>query len=209
PLHEWYRSLETLYTHQMQIQKRLYPKNIDKVFLYDITSSYFEGKCCPLAAFGHSRDGKKDKMQIIIGLLTTSCGRPVAVRVLEGNTADQSTVIDQINQLRDDFGVKEMIFVGDRGMITRRRIEEITNGDYKWLDYITALKRSEMMACVEDENHPIQLSLFDTQNISEVVDGNKRYILCHNPLREDEDALVRNRLLDKTEAKLQSIADNV
>lgn len=209
PLHEWYRSLETLYINQMGIQKRLYSESIDKVFLYDITSSYFEGKCCPLAAFGHNRDGKKGKMQIIIGLLTTSCGRPVAVRVLEGNTADQSTVMDQIKQLRDDFGVKEMIFVGDRGMITHKRIEDIINGDYKWLDYITALKRSEMMSCVEDENHPIQLGLFDTQNLTEVTDGGKRYVLCHNPLREDEDAFTRNRLLDKTEAKLQSITDNV
>lgn len=208
-LHEWYRSLETLYAHQMQIQKRLWLESIDKVFLYDITSSYFEGKCCPLAAFGHNRDGKKGKMQIIIGLLTTSCGRPVAVRVLEGNTADQSTVMDQIKELHEDFGVKEMIFVADRGMITHKRIEEIINGDYKWLDYITALKRSEMMACVEDENHPIQLGLFDTQNLAEVIDGNKRYVLCHNPLRKEEDALTRGHLLDKTEAKLQSIADNV
>jgi transposase len=209
PLHEWYRSLETLYTHQMQIQKRLCPESTDKVFLYDITSSYFEGKCCPLAAFGHNRDGKKGKMQIIIGLLTTSSGRPIAIRVLEGNTADQSTVMNQIKELHDDFGVREMIFVGDRGMITHKRIEEIINGDYQWLDYITALKRSEMMSVVEDENHPVQLGLFDTQNLAEVIDGDRRYVLCHNPLRKDEDALTRNRLLDKTEAKLRSIADNV
>lgn len=208
-LHEWYRSLETLYAHQIEIQKKLFPERVDKVFLYDITSSYFEGKCCPLAAFGYNRDGKKGKMQIIIGLLTTSSGRPVATRVLEGNTADQSTLMDQIKELRDDFGVKEMIFVGDRGMITHKRIEEITNGDYKWLDYITALRRSKMMSCVEDEHHPIQLGLFDTKNLAEVIDGNRRYILCHNSLREDEDALVRNRLLDKTEAKLQSIAKSV
>ena len=117
--------------------------------------------------------------------------------------------MDQIRQLRDDFGIQEMIFVSDRGMITHKRIEDITNGDYKWLDYITALKRSEMISCVEDENHPIQLGLFDTKNLAEVIFGDKRYILCHNPLRENEDALTRNRLLDKTEAKLQSIADSV
>jgi len=209
PLHEWYMALETLYKAQMQIQKRLYPGSIDKIFLYDITSSYFEGKCCPLAKFGYNRDGKKGKMQIIIGLLTTSSGRPVALRVLEGNTADQSTVIDQIKELYDNFGVKEMIFVGDRGMITHKRIEDITNGDYKWLDYITALRRSEMMSCVEDEDHPIQIGLFDTQNLAEVTDGDKRYVLCHNPLRKDEDALVRRRLLDKTESKLEAIANNV
>lgn len=208
-LHEWYNSLGSLFHHQMEIQKKLYPGNTDKVFLYDITSSYFEGKCCPLAKFGYNRDGKKGKMQIIIGLLTTSDGRPIAVRVFEGNTQDQSTVINQILELRNEFGVSEMIFVGDRGMITHKRIKDLETGDYKWLDYITALKRSEMMACVEDEDHPIQLGLFDIQNLAEVVHNGKRYVLCHNPLRKKEDANIRHCLLDKTEAKLKTIVDSV
>lgn len=208
-LSEWYESLDSLYTQQMNIQKQLFSESIDRLYLYDITSTYFEGKCCPLAEWGYDRDKKKGKMIIVIGLLTTSQGRPIAVRVFEGNTSDQTTVIEQINELRSEFEVEQLVFVGDRGMITSKRIEELEQQDFNWVKYITAIKRQEMMGLVEDENHPIQLGLFDHRNLVEVIEGNRRYILCNNPLREEEDKKVRLRLLDKTEEKLRQIENSV
>jgi transposase len=209
PLPVWYQSLESLATHQKDIQQGLFQEGQNRIFLYDITSSYFEGKCCPLAAFGYNRDGKKGKLQIVVGLLTNSEGRPLAVRVFKGNTKDDTTVLGQIEELKEDFGVKEMVFVGDRGMITSKRLEDLESEGYNWLKTITALKRSDMMRLIEDIEHPLQLSLFDEKNLAEVMEGGQRYVLCHNPLRKEEDAAVRMRLLEKTEKKLQSIAKNV
>ncbi len=140
--------------------------------------------------------------------MTTSTGRPVAVRVFEGNTADQSTVINQIKELKEEFGIKEVIFVGDRGMITTKRIEEMETG-YEWVKYITAIKRKEMMELVKDENHPVQISLFDHKNLTELVVDGKRYILCHNPYRKEEDVNTRLYLLEKTKVKLESILTRV
>jgi transposase len=209
PLHHWYNALDSLYDCQMDIQKQLYQGHTNRVYLYDITSSYFEGTCCPLSDWGYNRDGKKGKMIIVIGLLTTEEGRPIAVRVFPGNTNDQTTVIRQLKELKTEFGVQEIIFVGDRGMITSKRITEIESDDLNWVKYITALKRQDMMRMVEDIHHPIQLGLFDHQHLVELDHEGKRYILCHNPLRKDEDSATRLRLLEKTEEKLQSIANNV
>lgn len=209
PLQHWYNALDSLHDCQMDIQKQLYNGHTNRVYLYDITSSYFEGTCCPLADWGYNRDGKKGKMIIVIGLLTTEEGRPIAVKVFPGNTNDQTTVIDQLKELKTEFGVQEIIFVGDRGMITSKRITEIESEDLNWVKYITALKRQDMMRMVEDNHHPIQLGLFDHQNLVELDHEGKRYILCHNPLRKDEDTATRLRLLDKTEEKLRSIANNV
>jgi transposase len=209
PLPVWYQALETLADQQKAIQKGLFSDNSNRIFLYDITSSYFEGTCCPLAAFGYNRDGKKGKMQIVVGLLCNSDGRPLAVRVFKGNTKDDTTVLGQIEALKNDFGIKELVFVGDRGMITSKRLDELQTDDYKWLKTITALKRSDMMQFIEDTEHPIQLSLFDEKNLVEVEEGERRYILCHNPLRKKEDEIVRKRLLEKTEEKLQAIVNNV
>jgi transposase len=209
PLPVWYKSLESLAAHQKTIQQGLFCGGAKRVFLYDITSTYFEGKCCPLAAFGYNRDGKKGKLQIVVGLLCNHEGRPLAVRVFRGNTKDETTVLGQIQELKSDFGVEEMVFVGDRGMLTGKRLEDLQADDYDWLKTITALKRSDMMKLVEDEKHPLQLGLFDKKGLAEVVEGERRYILCHNPLRKDEDAAVRLRLLTKTEEKLQSLAGNV
>jgi transposase len=209
PLDIWYEALESLLENQPAIEKALFPGGGGRVFLYDITSSYFEGTHCPLAAFGYNRDGKKGKMQIVIGLLCDAEGRPVSAQVFEGNTADQSVVMSQVNSLREKFGVSEVVFVGDRGMITSKRIEEFGGDDYKWARYITAIKRSDMMEMVEDEASPIQIDLFDEKGLVEVREGNARHILCYNPMRKDRDAAVRIRLLEKTEEKLASIEANV
>jgi len=208
-LNDWYEALEALLANQPAIEKALFPQKSERVFLYDITSSYFEGTHCPLAAFGYNRDGKKGKMQIVIGLLCDSEGRPVSAQVFEGNTADQSVALSQVNTLRETFGVQEIVFVGDRGMITSKRIEELGGTDYKWARYITAIKRSDMMEMVEDETHPIQIDLFDEKNLVEVREGNVRHILCYNPMRRERDAAVRLRLIEKTEEKLTSIEANV
>lgn len=208
-LSEWYNSLDSIYSHQMDIQKEIFKSDTKRIYLYDITSSYFEGTCCPLACWGYDRDGKKGKMIVVIGLLTTSEGRPIAVRVFPGNTSDQTTVIDQIKEIRSEFGIEEMVFVGDRGMITSKRISELESDDFDWVKYITALKREEMMQLVENNKHPIQLGFFDHTRLVEVAHNGKRYILCHNPLRKEEDSAVRLRLLEKTEEKLLSIENNV
>ncbi len=208
-LKDWYAALDSLCLHQMAIQKKLFHKDTQKIYLYDITSSYFEGKACPLATWGYNRDGKKGKQIIVIGLLTTSDGCPLAVRVFKGNTSDQTTVIAQMQELRDEFGVTDVIFVGDRGMLTSKRITEIEDGDFNWLQYITALPRKAMMHLVDQADHPLQIGLFDEKNLIEVDHEGTRYILCHNPLRKDEDSITRLRLLDKTAAKLESIANNV
>lgn len=208
-LSEWYEALDSLYLHQMEIQKQLFSGSTERLYLYDITSTYFEGKCCPLADWGLDRDNKKGKKIIVIGLLTTSEGRPIAVRVFRGNTSDQTTVIDQIKELKEEFRIEQMIFVGDRGMITSKRISELESGDFHWIKYITAIKRQEMMALVEDQEHPIELGLFDHRNLVEIKEGGKRYILCHNPLRKAEDECTRLRLLAKTEGKLREIESSV
>lgn len=208
-LSEWYNALDLLYHHQMAMQKVLFQNDIEQLYLYDITSTYFEGEHCPLAKYGYNRDKKKGKMIIVIGLLTNSQGRPIAIRVFSGNTNDQTTVLSQVKELRDEFGVKELVFVGDRGMITSKRIGELESDDYTWVKYITALKRKEMMDFVGDTTHPIQLSLFDHQNLVAVNHDGKRYVLCHNPLRTEEDRTTRLCLLEKTEEKLRCIATSV
>lgn len=209
PLSQWYEALDSLYSCQMDIQKQLFSGDTNKIYLYDITSSYFEGTHCPIADWGYDRDGKKGKMIIVIGLLTTAEGRPIAVRVFPGNTNDQTTVIEQIRELKDQFGVEEIIFVGDRGMITSKRIAELESGDFNWIKYITALTRKEMMGFVEDSKHPVQLGIFDHFNLVEVTYEGKRYILCHNPMRKIEDEKNRLRFLDKTEGKLKAIEKSV
>jgi transposase len=205
----WYEALDALYAHQMEIQKQLFVGSSERLYLYDITSTYFEGKCCPLADWGVDRDHKKGKLIMVIGLLTNEEGRPMAVKVFQGNTSDQTTLIAQIKELREAFGIEEMIFVGDRGMITSKRISELESGEFPGVKYITAIKRKEMMSLVADPAHPIQLGLFDHQNLVEVTDEGRRYILCHNPLRKDEDEQTRLKLLDKTQSKLSEIENSV
>jgi transposase len=209
-LSKWYKSLEVLYNHQTEIQKQLYTKVPDRIYLYDITSSYFEGTHCPLAEFGYSRDKKKGKKQILIGLMTDSKGCPIAVEVFKGNTSDQTTVMGEITKLREEFGVKEIIFIGDRGMVTSSRIAEIEAENIgKRIDYITALQRCEMMEMVEDKSSPLQLELFDEKNLAEVRYKGRRYILCHSLLRKERDVRTREQLMCKTEERLLSILRNV
>jgi len=211
-LNTWYAALARLEKNREAILKNLFDRNqvATEVFLYDITSSYFEGDSCPLGAYGYNRDGKKGKKQVVIGAICDEEGCPIWVDVFKGNTSDQDTVRQELLTLKEKLGVQKFTFVGDRGMITNARIEELEQeGWWESFQYITALKRKEMMGLIEDETHPIQLDLFDHQNLSEVCHNGERYVLCHNPMREQQDGETRERLLAKTEEKLKNIEKNV
>ncbi len=210
-LHEMYQSLEALYGVQKPIQQSLYKnrETNDSMYLYDITSSYFEGDSCPLAAFGYNRDGKKGKLQIVIGLLTDSEGRPLAVEVFSGNTSDQTTVMEKIDDMRREFGIDEMVFIGDRGMVTAARRADLQEDKYEAVKYISALTRDEFFSFLDDQNHPLQLTLFDREKLVEVSHEGIRYVLSFNPEKEQEDRRTRLRLVEKTREKLEMIERNV
>ena len=211
-LKTWYGALGKLEGKREEILQALFRRNHTpgRLYLYDITSSYFEGQTCPLGEYGYNRDGKKGKKQVVIGVICDAEGCPIWVDVFKGSTSDQTTVKTQLINLKTKLGVEEFTFVGDRGMITHARIEELEQeGWWENFSYITALTRQEMMALVEDQTHPIQLDLFDHKNLVEIQDGSNRYVLCHNPQREQRDHETRLRLLELTERKLQSIHQNV
>jgi hypothetical protein len=173
--------------------------------LYDVSSSYVEGRCCELARFGHSRDGRHDKMQIVFGLLCSAKGCPVAIEVFEGNTGDPATLGKQIAKLKERFGLKRVIMVGDRGMITQARIERdlVPTG----LDWITALRAPAIQQLAVDGG-PLQLSLFDERDLAEIESPDfpgERLIVCKNPALAEERARKRNELLDATEQDLKDI----
>lgn len=211
-LKTWYGALARLEENREEILKALYRRNHTpgKLYLYDITSSYFEGTACPLAEYGYNRDGKKGKMQVVIGIICDERGCPIWIDVFKGSTSDQTTVKSQLMNLKEKLGLDEFIFVGDRGMVTSARIEEPEKeGWWESFSYITALTREEMMAAVETEDHPIQLDLFDHHQLVEVEKEGTRYVLCHNPARRNEDRNTRERLLTLTGEKLACIHKNV
>jgi hypothetical protein len=174
--------------------------------LFDLSSSWVEGTHCPLAARGHSRDSKKGKLQIEYGLLTDPEGRPVAIRVFAGNTADPTSFIEAVEVVRDKFGLRELVMVGDRGMITSARIEALRElGGTGWL---TAL-RAPQIAKLAAEDGPLQLSLFDQQDLAEISHPDypgERLVACRNPLLATERARKRDALLAATEAALAPIS---
>jgi len=176
--------------------------------LYDVTSTYFEGRTCPLARFGYNRDGKAGKLQIVFGLLCTAEGCPVAVEVFEGNTGDPSTLANQVNKLKERFSLERVVLVGDRGMVTAARLEETVKP--AGLDWITALRAPAIRGLVEAG--AIQLSLFDQRDLAEITAPDypgERLVVCRNPLLAEERARKRGELLDATEKKLDAIAASV
>ena len=175
--------MDRLVERQESIERTLARKHLGEgsLVLYDLTSVYLEGRCCPLARHGHSRDGKKDKLQIEFGLLCNAEGCPVAVEVFAGNTADPKTVRAQIDKLRGRFGLSRVVLVGDRGMLTEARIRE----DVKpaGLDWISALRRPAVRSLVR--SGAVQLSLFDERDLIEVRSEDypgERLMVCRNPL---------------------------
>ena len=207
---ELYEAMDWLLERQERIEKKLAARHLGEGshVLYDITSSYYEGHTCPLARRGHNRDGKKGKPIIVYGLLTDSEGRPVAVEVYPGNTGDPSTVGDQVDKLRNRFGISRVVLVGDRGMLTRTQIEKLKA--YPQLGWVSALRSESIRRLIEDKE--LEPSLFDTKNLAEITSAEfpgERLVACFNPLLAEKRARTRKELLLATEKKLQGIANEV
>jgi hypothetical protein len=217
---EVYAAMDWLRGRQDAIEKKLAAKHLgpeanpSRMAMFDLTSSWVTGRCCELAAYGYSRDGKKGLPQINYGLLTDPAGRPVAVRVLPGNTADPAAFTGIVEVIRDTFGLTRLVLVGDRGMITSARItalRELNTDTATAFGWITAL-RAPAIAALAREDGPLQMSLFDTQDLAEIAHPDypaERLIACRNPALAAERARKRNELLQTTEVDLTVIAERV
>jgi hypothetical protein len=208
---ELYATLDWLGSEQDFIETTLARRHLKAgvLVLYDVTSTYLEGRCCPLARHGYSRDHRGDRPQLVIGLLCAFDGCPVAVEVFEGNTGDPTTVPQQIDQLKQRFNLKRVVFVGDRGMITDARIEETLRP--AGLDWITALRAAAIQHLAVDGG-PLQPSLFDTRDMAEITSPDflgERLVVCKNPLLAEQRARKRDELLAATEADLTRIQKRV
>jgi hypothetical protein len=204
---ELYAALDWLVARQTRIETKLAQQHLPDgtLVLYDVTSSYYTGRRTGLVQFGYSRDGKPGLPQIVYGLLCSAEGCPVAVEVFAGNTADPKTLTSQIEKLRRRFGVQRVVMVGDRGMLTSRRIDESLR-DVEGLDWISALRADSIKKLAAQG--VIQPSLFDQRDLVEVTSPDfpgERLIVCRNPLLADERARKRRELLAATEKKLQEI----
>lgn len=203
---ELYRAMDWLLERQERIEKQLASRHLEHgcLVLYDLTSTYFEGRHCPIAHYGHSRDERPGNLQIVFGLLTDQAGRPVAVEVFEGNTGDPKTVATQVEKLGTRFGLDRLILVGDRGMLTSARIEQDLRSS--GLDWITALRSVQIRSLVDCGC--LQLSLFDRQDLAEISHpdyAGERLIACRNPLLAEERSRKRQELLAATEKRLEQI----
>jgi hypothetical protein len=209
---EVYAALDWLGMAQSSIEDALARRHLHDgtLVLYDVSSSYVEGRCCELANFGHSRDRRSDKMQIVYGLLCSPDGRPVAIEVFDGNTGDPSTVGNQITKLKERFGLTRVVMVGDRGMITDARIRD----DLKpaGIDWITAL-RAPSIQQLAAEDGPLQLSFFDERDLAEIESEElfpgERLVVCKNHALAEERRRKRNELLDATEKDLKDIQKRI
>lgn len=201
-----YAAMDWLLAGQDRIQKKLAARHLkeDALVLYDLSSSYFEGSCCPLAKLGYSRDGKRGTLQVNYGLLTDERGCPVAISVHEGNTSDSTTFMPQVTRLREEFGMKRMVMVGDRGMISQKAIDEMsTDAGVAW---ITALRSSAIRTLVQ-QGH-VQMGLFDERNLLEISSPDfpgERLVACRNPELAKMRVHTREDLLTATEENLQKI----
>jgi transposase len=203
-----YEALDWLLPQQPAIEAALARRHLGEgtLVLYDVSSTYFEGHCCPLARYGHSRDERRGNPQIVFGVLADAEGCPVAVEVFAGNTADPKTVAVQIAKLRERFALKEVVLVGDRGMLTQARIEQELR-PVAGLEWITALRSGQIQKLVADG--ALQLSLFDQADLAEITHPDypgERLVVCRNPLLAEERARKREDILAAAEKKLETIA---
>ena len=208
---EVYAAMDWLTGRQDAIEGALARRHLREggMALFDLSSSWMEGSHCELAAFGHSRDGKRGKPQIEYGLLTDKEGRPVAVRVFPGNTGDPKAFTEAVKVVREKFGITEMVMTGDRGMITSARIKALK--DIPGMAWITCL-RAPAIKKLAAAGGPLQMSLFDDQDLAEISSPDypgERLIACRNPFLAKERAAKRQRLLAATEAELTRIAATV
>ena len=212
---EVYAAMDWLARRQDAIETKLVrthlagPDNPDRLALFDLSSSWMTGRCCPLAARGYSRDGKKGLPQIEYGLLTDPAGRPVAVRVFPGNTADPTAFSAIAAAVKDTFKLKDMVMVGDRGMITSARVQELRElGGFGW---VTALRAPAIAALAADDG-PLQMSLFDQVNLAEITHPDypgERLVACRNPALATQRARKRLALLEATDTELSKIVATV
>src|SRR4051812_9710261 len=207
---ELYAALDWLLERQAAIEAALARRHLQNgtLVLYDVSSSYMEGSCCPLAKRGYSRDGKKGTLQIVYGLPCASDGCPVAIEVFEGNTGDPTTLAPQIDKLKQRFGLEHVVLVGDRGLITEARI----SADIKsaGLDWITALRGPAIKDLLN--SGAIQLTLFDTRDMASITSPDfpgERLVGCRNPDLAAERARKRAELLTATEKDLAVIRARV
>ena len=206
-----YAAMDWLLKRQERIEAALAGRHLydGTLVLYDLSSSYFEGKTCPLAKLGHNRDGKKGTLQIVYGLLCDADGRPIAIEVFEGNTGDPATLATQVGKIRDRFGLARVVLVGDRGMITEARIREDLD-DVEGLNWITALRGPAIRGLVEAGH--LQPSLFDQMDMAEIASPDypgQRLIVCRNPLLAEQRRRKRQELLEATERELAKIVTAV
>src|SRR6266536_3536874 len=205
---ELYQAMDWLLPQQARIEDDLAKRHLAEgaLVLYDLTSTYFEGRHCPLGKLGHSRDNQKGKLQVVFGLLTNAEGCPVAVEVYAGNTSDPKTVSDQVTKLRQRFGLSDMVLIGDRGMITSARIREDLPAS-QGIQWISALRATQIQKLAAGGQ--LQMSLFDQTDLVEIAHPDfpgERLIACFNPLLAEERARKRPELLNATEKHLEKIA---
>ena len=203
-----YAAMDWLTGRQDDIEKQLAARHLAEggIAMFDLSSSWVEGSHCELAAFGYSRDGKRGRPQIEYGLLTDKDGRPVAVRVFAGNTADPKAFPEAVEAVRGNFGLQQMIMVGDRGMITSARIKDLR--ELAGMAWITCLRHPAIKKLMAGDG-PLQLSLFDEQDLAEISSGDfpgERLIACRNPFEAAKRVRTREALLQATEADLGAIA---
>jgi transposase len=208
---EMYEALDWLLGRQTRMENKLAKKHLENgtLVLYDVSSSYYTGRQSKLVKMGHSRDGKPGEPQIVYGLLCAPDGCPVSIEVFSGNTGDPTTFTAQVNKIRKRFGITRVVLVGDRGMITSKRIDEDLR-EVEGLDWITALRNDSIQRLVAQG--AIQLSLFDERDLVEVTSPDypdERLVVCRNPLLADERARKRDELLAAAEKKLAAIATAV
>lgn len=204
---ELYQALDWLLDRQGRIEKKLAGRHLSEgsVVLYDVSSSYYEGHCCPLAQFGYNRDGKRGRKSIVYGVITDGQGRPVAVDVYEGDTGDPSTVTDQVEKLRKQFGLERVVLVGDRGMLTEAQIEQLRK--HRSIGWVSALRAKQIQQLAEGGT--IQMSLFDEQNLAEIHSPQypaERLVVCYNPFMAEQRARKREELLAATDQALEQVA---
>lgn len=198
-------AMDWLLERQDRIERALARRHLagEGFVLYDLSSSYVEGRCCPLASLGYSRDGKRGTLQINYGLICSPEGRPVGVRVHAGKTQDQQTVPDTVQTITGRFGIENVVFVGDRGMITRAHAQTLKDSG---VDFISALKAAQIRALIDAGD--LQLSLFDETNLAEIASEQfpgERLVVCRNPAVAAERARKRHELLAATETELDKV----
>jgi transposase len=205
-----YEAMDWLLDRQERIEKKLAARHLREggLVLYDVSSSFYEGRTCPLAQFGHDRDRKNGLPIIVYGVMTNGEGCPVAVSVYAGNTGDPTTVADQIEKLRERFGLQRVVMVGDRGMLTQPQINKLKQRP--GLGWITALTSTAIRQLVEQG--ALQLSLLDQKNLAEISAPDypgERLMVCHNPVLEEQRRRKREALLGATEKSLEKISKDV